>query len=146
MIQLIMKIEGVRAVHQITVSDGHNDEAWYLDLNPTKSPVLADVNESHITLVRGKANATTDLSRVTTFLRALQDASRFKSLSDSERMSPSRRAGSSRRADTDPEPVPAGLRHWRVRSSVLRVAHTAGPGSATQGLPDVLRPASGERL
>jgi hypothetical protein len=85
MIQLIMKIEGVRAVHQITVSDGHNEEAWYLGLDPTKSPVLADLNESLITLVRGKANATTDPSRVTTFLRALQEASRFKSLSDSQR-------------------------------------------------------------
>ena len=85
MIQIIMKIEGVRAVHQISVSDGGNPEAWYLELDLTKAPVLAAVNESKIILVREKVAVATNSERVGKLFNDLQGASRYKPLSAAKR-------------------------------------------------------------
>jgi hypothetical protein len=85
MIHAIMDIEGVRAVHDLSVSAGGSPEAWYLDLDPKKAPVLAGVKESHIKLVRGQANATTDPDRMEKLFNELRNATRFPSFSVSER-------------------------------------------------------------
>jgi len=85
MIQTIMQTEGVRAVHQISVSDGGNPEAWYLELDLTKAPVLAAVNESKIILVREKVGVATNSERVEKIFNDLQGASRYKPLSAAKR-------------------------------------------------------------
>ncbi|MEM9452600.1 MAG: hypothetical protein AAGF11_00375 [Myxococcota bacterium] len=63
LIHAIMDVPGVRAVRDITVSNGIKDEPWSLTLDPARSPRL-DLNLSSITLMREGLAASVDPARV----------------------------------------------------------------------------------
>ena len=59
LIRAIMDVPGVRAVRDISVSKGVNDEPWSLPLDPTRAPRL-DLANSVITLMREGLAASVD--------------------------------------------------------------------------------------
>lgn len=63
LIREIMDVPGVRAVRQITVSDGVTAEPWSLDLDPTKAPKL-DPRLCDVSLERNRLAVSVDAGRV----------------------------------------------------------------------------------
>ncbi len=82
LIHVIMTVDGVRAVNDISLSDGTRTEAWYLTLNPTFTPVLVI---DQIQLERNGVPVRPDADQVRKFFDGLQQADRPAALPKSER-------------------------------------------------------------
>ena len=85
LLQVIMKVDGVRVVHDINLSSGGTTEPWYLELYPEKTPALDTSSFDAISLVRNGAPVKADLGRVKTIFDDLQQADRPRLLDDTER-------------------------------------------------------------
>ena len=93
LIQVLMDVKGVFAVHRIRLWAGPEDKAqnegrtWYLEMAADRTPVL-DIDASHIRLVRGQVVVDPDpqqKGRVKTLFDALQQAARYPLLPESQR-------------------------------------------------------------
>ena len=82
LIHVIMNVEGVSAVNEISLSDGSTTEPWYLTLDPAFTPVLV---QDQIQLERNGVPVRPDAEQVKRIFDALQQADRPAPLPESER-------------------------------------------------------------